>query len=1023
MSTLQPLINSIRSYELRLIRSTLFPPPSDPLPQSQPSDHHLHNLINGILASIESGSYLEALTSEPSSLVFQLGHDSPLPQLDNSVDSADRVYSELLNRAELFVRYDSLDNEADKASRVVLVVCIAIAAFLGFTQCNFTGPLKGLPRCPLPLEVGEFTEWDNWARNQLMSAGSDLLGKFSNLQYIVFAKMLLMRMKDLLFQGTTSSTIEIRSLSWWLARILLLQQRILDERSSSLCDMLHVHMGQALQHFSSSEEVKSYWVSNLRDGESLDIVSMLHLEAGIMEYAYGRVDSCRKHFESAEMATGLQLSVTGALGFRTVHQVEPKAQRVLVTNTSSSNNFMGNGIQKCDSSTPEANLHQRETCEASDILIIPKLLENGDNSKTRPQGSENGAHTTTSLTATQQAVILAHCLLIERSSRQDELQRWDMAPYIEAIDSQHLFYFIIRCFCDILRIRWESSRSRTKERALVMMENMVQRIYESSPAVAERTPLSCGVYMPSVPALRNLLEKKATAVELIRKRLSERPNDPRLWCSLGDTTTNDACYEKALEVSNNRSARAKRSLARSAYNRGDYETSKILWESAMSMNSMYPDGWFAFGAAALKVQRIYESSPAVAERTPLSCGVYMPSVPALRKEYGELLVRCGLIGEALKVFEDLELWDNLIHCYCLLEKKATAVELIRKRLSERPNDPRLWCSLGDTTTNDACYEKALEVSNNRSARAKRSLARSAYNRGDYETSKILWESAMSMNSMYPDGWFAFGAAALKARDIEKALDAFTRAVQLDPDNGEAWNNIACLHSIKKKSKEAFIAFKEALKFKRNSWQLWENYSHVAVEVGNISQALEGAQMVLDLSKNKRVDAELLEKITREVEGRLPTTDSLGPLTTDNECSADQCRVADSGSEHAKQGSGVSVSGRSRETEHLISLLGKVLQQIVKHGNGCGPDIWGLYAKWHRINGDLVMCSEALLKQVRSLQGSDTWKDEDRFQKFAKASLELCKVYMEISSSTGSRKGLFTAEMHLKNIIKQARHLF
>ncbi|MCH99151.1 tetratricopeptide repeat protein 27, partial [Trifolium medium] len=46
--------------------------------------------------------------------------------------------------------------------------------------------------------------------------------------------------------------------------------------------------------------------------------------------------------------------------------------------------------------------------------------------------------------------------------------------------------------------------------------------------------------------------------------------------------------------------------------------------------------------------------------------------------------------EAIKEFEDLELWDNLIHCYSLLEKKATAVELIRKRLSERPNDPRLW---------------------------------------------------------------------------------------------------------------------------------------------------------------------------------------------------------------------------------------------------------------------------------------------------------------------------------------------
>ncbi|QHN98153.1 hypothetical protein HN51_045906 [Arachis hypogaea] len=890
MSTLEPQLLHFRAYELRLIRCTLTPPPPSDSPiQSPPSDHHLHTLINHLLSSIESGSYHQALTSDASRLVFGLANDSPLPDPVNSVDSAERFYSELLHRAEFFVADDSV-GDSDKAYMAILVLCIAVAAFLGFTQCNFTGPMKGLPRCPLPMEGGgnggEFAEWDNWARNQVMAAGSDLLGKFSNLQYIVFSKMLLMRMKDLSFQGAISSACEIRSLSWWLARVLLLQQRILDERSSSLFDLLHVYLGEASQQFGTSEGVRSYWDANLRDGECLAIVSMFHLEAGIMEYAYGRVDPCRTHFESAEMAAGLQLSVTGVLGFRTVHQVEPKAQMVLVTNTCSSNNadnhsLMGNGTQRRDSSSGDA----------SDILMTPKLLGNYDDTKTGSQGIENGAQTTPNLTATQQAVILAYCLLIEKSSRHDELQRWDMAPYIEAIDSQHLFYFIIRCFCDILRIQWESSRSRTKERALLMMENLVQRIYESSPVVAERIPLS---------------------------------------------------YD-----------------------------------------------------------------------------VYMPSISALRKEYGELLVRCGLIGEAVKVFEDLELWDNLIYCYSLLEKKATAVELIKKRLSERPSDPRLWCSLGDITNNDTCYEKALEVSNSRSARAKRSLARSAYNRGDYETSKILWESAMSMNSMFPDGWFAFGAAALKARDIEKALDAFTRAVQLDPENGEAWNNIACLHMIKKKNKEAFIAFKEALKFKRNSWQLWENYSHVAIDVGNISQALEGAQMVLEMSNNKRVDTELLERIRTEVEKRRSISNSVPSVATDITHCTDKLQLDDSQLELQEQ-SQASDDGRSRETEQLMLLLGRVLQQIVKSGSGYGPDIWGLYAKWHRMNGDLIMCSEALLKQVRSLQGSDTWKDRDRFKKFAIASLELCKVYMEISSSAGRTKELYTADMHLKNIIKQAQ---
>ncbi|KAG5148551.1 hypothetical protein JHK82_015432 [Glycine max] len=637
MCTLEPDVIGIRGFELRLIRCTItFSQPSDSRHERESLDGHINDLLN----SIERGNYVEALTSEPSfSLVFRLdGHES-LP-LD-----ADRVYSELVHRAESFLRDAAA---AEQRRRAILVMCIAIAAFLGFTQSNFTGPLKGteLSKCPLCLDGSD--EWDNWARNQFMSAGSDLLGKFSNLQYLVLAKMLLMRMKDL--------SVEIGSLSWWLARVLLLQQRVLDERSSSLSDLLHVYMGEALQQFSTSKLVRSYWEDDLRDGESSAIVSVLHLEAGIMEYLYGRVDSCRMHFESAEMAAGLQLSVTGALGFRTVHQAEPKAQMVLVTNTSTSNvdncPLTGTGMQTCDSNNGEDNwnLNKRETSEASDILRIPKLLEN-DDSKTRSQGMENGAHVTPSLTATQQAVILAYCLLIEKSSRHDELQRWDMAPYIEAINSQHLFYFTIRCLCDVLRIRWESSRSRTKERALLMM-------------------------------------------------------------------------------------------------------------------------------------------------------------------------------------------DNLVTMCCVL-------------------------------------------------------------------------------------------------------------------------------------------------------------------------ALEGVQMILNMSNNKRVDCELLERITKEVEKRLSTS-NVPPLITDNKPKTDQFCIVDPGSENQEQVSGASVTGRSRETEQLLLLLGKVLQQIIKTGSGCGPEIWGLYAKWHRINGDLMMCSEALLKQVRSLQGSDTWKDRDRFKKFAKVSLELCQVLR--ASPIQKSSGIFRLAM-------------
>lgn len=58
--------------------------------------------------------------------------------------------------------------------------------------------------------------------------------------------------------------------------------------------------------------------------------------------------------------------------------------------------------------------------------------------------------------------------------------------------------------------------------------------------------------------------------------------------------------------------------------------------------------------------------------------------------------------------------------------------------------------------------------------------------------------------------------------------------------------------------------------------------------------------------------------------------------------------------------------------------------------------------------------------TQPFQGSDLWKDKDRFIKFAQASLELCRVYVQISSSTNSQRELYAAEMHLKNTVKQAR---
>ncbi|PPD89158.1 hypothetical protein GOBAR_DD13915 [Gossypium barbadense] len=61
-----------------------------------------------------------------------------------------------------------------------------------------------------------------------------------------------------------------------------------------------------------------------------------------------------------------------------------------------------------------------------------------------------------------------------------------------------------------------------------------------------------------------------------------------------------------------------------------------------------------------------------------------------------------------------------------------------------------------------------------------------------------------------------------------------------------------------------------------------------------------------------------------------------------------------------------------------------------------PELWGLYARWHRIKGDLTMCCEALLKQVRSYQAG-TFSDTEEFRKL-EACLDEVKIKLQAEAT-------------------------
>ncbi|KIH58781.1 tetratricopeptide repeat protein [Ancylostoma duodenale] len=160
--------------------------------------------------------------------------------------------------------------------------------------------------------------------------------------------------------------------------------------------------------------------------------------------------------------------------------------------------------------------------------------------------------------------------------------------------------------------------------------------------------------------------------------------------------------------------------------------------------------------------------------------------------------------EALLIYEKLQMWDSVIDCFKQLGQLEKAEALIRKLLLERPNDSMLYCYLGDITMETSYYDKAIEISNDHNARARKS----------------------------------FGFLMLLRNQFDSAYEHLRRSLELQP-------------------------IQEALKFNYEHPKVWENYLLLCVDTAQFEQAIKAFHRLLDLNKQQK-DDEVLEIIARNV---------------------------------------------------------------------------------------------------------------------------------------------------------------
>lgn len=259
---------------------------------------------------------------------------------------------------------------------------------------------------------------------------------------------------------------------------------------------------------------------------------------------------------------------------------------------------------------------------------------------------------------------------------------------------------------------------------------------------------------------------------------------------------------------------------------------------------------------------VKNESPSVMARVG---GVYASGLVPVWKieaQNADLMFKLGLIKAALDVYLRLEMWEEVIGCYSALNLRHLAAKVIKEQLEVKPS-VKLMCWLGDATDDVTCYEKAWLMSDGKSFRAQRHWGSHYYNRRMYKESIAHFEKSVDLNPLQQLVWLRLGFAALQVEQWQTAARAYKRYTTLEPDNFEAWNNLAQAHIKLGHKRSAHQALLEALRCNFDHWKVWENLVNVSAAIMHVSDLIRAYHRMLDL-REKYLNIDVLCLMVRGV---------------------------------------------------------------------------------------------------------------------------------------------------------------
>ena len=211
--------------------------------------------------------------------------------------------------------------------------------------------------------------------------------------------------------------------------------------------------------------------------------------------------------------------------------------------------------------------------------------------------------------------------------------------------------------------------------------------------------------------------------------------------------------------------------------------------------------------------------------------------------------------------------------------------------------------------------------------------------------------------------------------------ALCRVINLEPESYESWGNIGAVHMGQSNFEGALQAFEEALRLRRDSWKMWENYRQAALNLNRWGLVLNATCELLNL-KEKEVDVPILAMLVQEAAQRM-----------ESDASGASCQGEGGGHQEAR--------ATKQLCERLDVLLKAVSASIVDD-----PKFWQVYAAWHAAKGEWRAELECRRKVLRAAQMGAWHTEADLFKEVVAALSLVTEAYLR----EGSSQSLFAAKV-------------